>query len=122
VEFVDEVIRRFGGIAPEVLAAKDILKMLLPALRADMVALETHRPPPCAPLQCPVSVFGGSDDTLTSPAHLEAWRSETALSFEVSVFPGGHFYLEAERAAVLAKISTILTPILNAARMPEPAQ
>lgn len=121
-EFIDEVIRRYGGIAPEVLAEKDVLAILLPTLRADVAALETYRPPRRAPLQCPISAFGGADDALTPRADLEAWRSETALNFEVSVFPGGHFYLEAEQAAVLAKISTILSPILNAARKREPAQ
>jgi medium-chain acyl-[acyl-carrier-protein] hydrolase len=115
-EFVAEINRRYGGIPPEILEHQDVLAMLLPSLRADIAALETHRPARRGPLQCPISAFGGSDDALTPPAHLEAWRGETATTFEVCLFPGGHFYLEPERAAVLAKVSAILAPILNAAR------
>jgi medium-chain acyl-[acyl-carrier-protein] hydrolase len=120
-EFVAEVNRRYGGIPREILEHQDVLAMLLPSLRADIAALETHRPARRGPLQCPISAFGGSDDALTPPAHLEAWRGETATTFEVCLFPGGHFYIEPERAAVLAKVSAILAPILNAARSWEPA-
>ena len=120
-EFIEEIMRRYGGIPPEVLREKDILAMLLPALRADIAALETHQPPRRAPLPCPIVAFGGSNDALAPITHLEAWREETASSFEVCVFPGGHFYLEPERAAVLAKVKETLAPILNAVRSREPA-
>jgi len=108
-EFVDEVIRRYGGIPPEILREKDLLALLLPALRADIAALETHLPPRRTPLPCPIVAFGGSDDAITPRAHLEAWRDETASDFDVCVFPGGHFYLESGHAAVLAKVCEFLT-------------
>lgn len=112
-EFVSEVTRRYGGIPPEILAEKEVLTMLLPALRADITALETYRPPRRKPLPCPISVFGGVDDLLAPRAHLDAWREETSSDFEVTVFPGGHFYLESERSAVLAKVSEILVRTLD---------
>ena len=102
-DFVAEIKRRYDGIPHEILANPDLLAMLLPALRADIVALETHRPPARPPLNCPISAFGGADDALAPRAHLDAWRDETASTFDVRVFPGGHFYLETERAAVLAQ-------------------
>ena len=114
-DFVDEINRRYGGIPPEILANADILTLLLPSLRADTVALETHDPPARRRLGCPISAFGGADDALTPFAHLDAWRDETASTFDVRVFPGGHFYLEPERAAVLAQLSAILAPLLVAA-------
>lgn len=110
-EFVEEIMRRYGGIPSEVFREKDILAMLLPALRADVAALETHRPPRRAPLPCPIVAFGGSDDALAPRTDLEAWREETASSFEISVFPGGHFYLESARAAVLAKVSDLIRAV-----------
>lgn len=53
-DFVEEIMRRYGGIPSEILREKEILTMLLPALRADITALETHRPPRRAPLPCPI--------------------------------------------------------------------
>jgi len=119
-EFIEEIMRRYGGIPPEILREKEFLALLLPALRADIVALETHRPPRRTPLSCPIVAFGGSDDALTPKAHLEAWREETNSSFEFCVFPGGHFYLEPRRTAVLAKVSALLVRAVHEARSREP--
>jgi medium-chain acyl-[acyl-carrier-protein] hydrolase len=114
-EFVAEIDRRYGGIPTEILDDADVLALLLPSLRADLAALESFRPVTAAPLPCPVTVFGGSEDRLTPREHLDAWRSVTSRSFRVRVFPGGHFYLDRQRADVLADISATLAPILRAA-------
>jgi len=114
-EFVEEIMRRYGGIPAEILREKEILAILLPALRADATALETYRPPRRAPLPCPILAFGGSDDAMTPRTHLEAWHEETTSAFDICVFPGGHFYLESQRSAVLAKVSESLILATNEA-------
>jgi medium-chain acyl-[acyl-carrier-protein] hydrolase len=115
-EFVAEINRRYGGIHPEIFKNRDILALLLPCLRADIAALETHRPTPGSPLACPISAFGGADDPLTPRVHLDAWRGETTGTLEVCVFPGGHFYIEPQRDRVLAELSATLAPMLGVAR------
>jgi len=115
-EFVEEIVRRYGGIPPEILREKDFLALLLPALRADIAALETHQPPRPEPLACPVVVLGGSEDALTPMTHLEAWREVTNSKCEIYVFPGGHFYLESARSAVLKKVSEFVTRAADEAR------
>ena len=120
-EFVEEIMRRYGGIPPEILREKEILALLLPTLRADIAALETHQPPRRAPLSCPIVAFGGSDDALTPKAHLEAWREETNSNFEICVFPGGHFYLDSGVTTVLAKVSEFLVRAVDGALNREPA-
>jgi surfactin synthase thioesterase subunit len=112
-EFVDAVQRRYGGIPPELLGEPELLALLLPGLRADFAALETHRPPQRPPLACPISTFGGSDDTLTPREHLDAWRGETSGAFRVRVFSGGHFYLVAERTALLDDLAVTLAPLID---------
>lgn len=106
--FVRELERRYGGMPAEITRHADLLELLLPAIRADVRALETHRPPPRPPLSCPISAFGGGDDRLTPREHLEAWRGETGGAFRVRVFAGGHFYLDAQRAEVLADVAALL--------------
>ncbi len=115
-EFVAEINRRYGGIHPEILENQDVLALLLPGLRADITALETHRPPPGLPLSCPIAAFGGADDPLTPRAHLEAWQRETTEAFQLCLFPGSHFYIEPQRVAVLAQLSAKLAPLLGPAR------
>jgi medium-chain acyl-[acyl-carrier-protein] hydrolase len=109
-EFVVEVQRRYGGIRPEILAEPELLALLLPTLRADIAALELHQPGRRAPLSCPITAFGGEADALTPRPHLEAWREETHAPFRLRVFPGGHFYLEACRAELLAEVGRALAP------------
>jgi surfactin synthase thioesterase subunit len=118
-EFVEEIMRRYGGIPAEVLREKDILALLLPALRADVAALETYQPTTRERLPCPIIAFGGSNDPLTPRTHLDAWQADTSSNFEVCVFPGGHFYIEPERASVLAKVSEFLIHAAGAARRRE---
>jgi surfactin synthase thioesterase subunit len=118
-EFLAELGRRYGGLPAEVLRHAELVELLLPSLRADIEALETHRAPPRPPLPCPISAFGGSDDRFATREQLEAWRSETSGAFRVRIFPGGHFYVDARRAEVLADVGATLAPLLGAAPQAE---
>jgi len=115
---VAEVQRRYGGIPREVLQERDLMALLLPCLRADLTALETHRPPRRAPLSCPISVFGGDADALTSRAELEAWAGESTGSFRLRVFSGGHFYLVSHQAELLADLAATLGGLCYRDRAP----
>jgi medium-chain acyl-[acyl-carrier-protein] hydrolase len=108
--FVVEINRRYGGIPREVLQEPEILALLLPCLRADIRAMETHRPPARGPLAIPISVFGGADDRLAPRHQLDAWRAETSRAFQVTTFAGGHFYLERQRQPLLAELAASLAP------------
>jgi pyochelin biosynthetic protein PchC len=95
-----------------VAAEPDLLSLLLPALRADIAAIETYSPQRREPLDCPILAIGGADDRLTPRSHLEEWHVQTRHDLRVRIFPGGHFYLEQCRDAVLAEIcSTLSLPL-----------
>lgn len=108
--FVAEINRRYGGIPPELMQHADVLALLLPSLRADIRALETHQGGPVVPLPCPITALGGTEDGLTSHEHLLAWRDHTQAAFRVRQFPGDHFYLDPRRDEVLAEITAALAP------------
>jgi surfactin synthase thioesterase subunit len=114
-EFVVEINRRYAGIPAEVLNDSELMAMLLPALRADVAALEQYAPLAQPPLKCPITACGGTADSTTPRAHLEAWRHETSNQFQLRLFRGGHFYLLTERAALLAEIALILDSMPSAA-------
>jgi medium-chain acyl-[acyl-carrier-protein] hydrolase len=115
--FIAEINRRYGGIPPAILGSPEVLALLLPALRADIMALETFPAKLRAALSIPISVFGGDCDPLTPRSHLDAWKSETTGPVETHLFPGGHFYLERETRAVIATmLKTISLPL---ARRPD---
>lgn len=110
-EFIAELQRRYGGIPAEVLEHADLMELLLPCVRADITALETHEFTPGPKLQIPISAFGGTHDVRTPRAHLEAWREETSAKFRLREFPGEHFYLTSQREALLADIVATTAPI-----------
>jgi surfactin synthase thioesterase subunit len=109
--FIAEIQRRYGGIPEPILRDPDILALVLPALRADIQALERHRPGPRPALDCPITAFGGADDANVSREHLEAWRAETRRAFRMRIFPGGHFYLDRCRTELLADLAATLAPL-----------
>jgi surfactin synthase thioesterase subunit len=117
--FIAEISNRYGAVPAELMREPEVLALLLPGLRADFTALETFRPGPRAPLDCPISAFGGTHDRRTPRAHLEAWRGQTTGPARVRIFPGDHFYLNHQLAALLADLSTIVTPTLCDAGMSE---
>jgi medium-chain acyl-[acyl-carrier-protein] hydrolase len=88
----DALVARLVETIP-VLADPDLREIFLPILRADLTLCETYRFTPGAPLPCPVTVLGGTEDDLVGEAELAAWRTHTSAAFAVRMVPGGHFYL-----------------------------
>ena len=112
-DFIAEINRRYGGIPAEVLRDEEMMALVLPGLRADVRALESYRSLPAARIGCPLSVFGGTEDSRASAAQLEAWRELANAGFRMRTFPGDHFYINPRRADVLADISATLAPMLR---------
>jgi surfactin synthase thioesterase subunit len=88
-------IRRLSGTDERVLQDEEVLRLVLPSIRGDYQAVETYRPSPSAqaPISSPISVLIGDTDPRVSPEEAAQWREYTHGSFDVSVYPGGHFYL-----------------------------
>jgi medium-chain acyl-[acyl-carrier-protein] hydrolase len=101
-------IRRFGGLPDEVLQSRELLRSLLPRMRADLAVTGTYVYPPRPPLPCPITAFGGSDDEVVSVADLEAWCNHTTGGFHCEVFPGGHFFLVDQAAALMSRVGEAL--------------
>ncbi|MGW2232234.1 thioesterase II family protein [Streptomyces formicae] len=97
--FVAE-IRGLSGTAAPLLEDAELLRMILPALRADYKAVETHLPDPLPLLRCPVGVVTGESDPRVSPEEARAWEKHTTSSLHYRSFTGGHFFLNDHRSAV----------------------
>lgn len=87
-------ILRLGGTDRSVLEDPELRQLILPVVRADYRAIETYTAPPGARLTCPVSVFAGASDPVTSAADVTAWEAHTTKGTDAQVFDGGHFYLD----------------------------
>jgi medium-chain acyl-[acyl-carrier-protein] hydrolase len=109
--FIAEMNRRFHGIPSAVLEHKELLQLLLPALRADMALLETYKFLDEPPLDLEILALGGTEDRAVSRTQLAEWRRHTSANFSQRMFPGGHFFLfpasERSPAEVPAAVRTI---------------
>jgi medium-chain acyl-[acyl-carrier-protein] hydrolase len=106
-EFVEE-LRDYGGTPEQVLAEPELMELLIPLLRADFSVCETYQHQEEAPLDCPLWALGGTDDERVTQDELEAWCAHTRGEFRAVHMPGGHFFLNEQRAEVLAIVREAL--------------
>ncbi len=109
-EFLQE-LRRLGGTPEEILANKELMAFLIPTLRADFAVIETYNYYDESPLNCPITAFGGSEDTEANREELAAWSLQTGADFNLHILPGDHFFLNSARSRLLGSIDTICRQI-----------
>ena len=107
-QFIEE-LRRLNGTPPEVLEHEELLRLLLPLLRADFAVTETYKYSEGPPLGCPLTAVGGLQDEESTREHLIHWREMTTGAFSLHMLPGDHFFLHSSHDALLAIIHRQLT-------------
>jgi medium-chain acyl-[acyl-carrier-protein] hydrolase len=115
-DFVTEIRARYDGVPEEVLRQPELMALLLPCLRADMALVESFRWRDQPPLTCPISAYGGRDDTHASETQLALWRRHTRGPFTMRQFAGTHFFIRSARAQLLAAIAQDLVDVDQAPR------
>ncbi|GAA2529892.1 thioesterase II family protein [Winogradskya humida] len=78
----------------------EMLAVAMPAIRNDYRAIETYVPRPGATVSCPIVALTGESDPKTTVDEARAWEKHTTGGFRMEVFPGGHFFLASQSAAV----------------------
>jgi surfactin synthase thioesterase subunit len=86
-------VRRMNGTASSVLGDDEMMRAVLPPLRADYQAAETYSCPPEVTVGCPITALTGDNDPKTTVDEAGAWARHTTGAFDLQVFPGGHFFL-----------------------------
>jgi medium-chain acyl-[acyl-carrier-protein] hydrolase len=111
-EFVAE-LRALSGTPEEVFQNPELVRLMLPTLRADFQVCETYAYQEQEPLGCPISVFGGLHDSRIDREELEAWQVQTRDSFALRMFQGNHFYMNSAREPLVRAMLGALAPIIR---------
>ncbi|MFI6090860.1 thioesterase II family protein [Streptomyces sp. NPDC051218] len=111
-----EEIRRLDGTQSQLLEDDEIRRMVLPSIRADYKAAETYRYEPGPPLSTPVYALTGDADPKATTDEVRKWADHTTGQFEMTLYPGGHFFLNAHAPAVTEEIAGWLVPAATAGR------
>ncbi|MDZ7959069.1 MAG: thioesterase II family protein [Aulosira sp. DedQUE10] len=107
IAFIEE-LRHLNGTPREVLENAELMQLFLPILRADFAVLETYTYTPKPPLECPITVFGGLQDSEVGCDELQAWQEQTKAGFNLQLFHGDHFFLHSAQSLLLEKLAKYL--------------
>ncbi|MFE3188793.1 thioesterase II family protein [Nocardia sp. NPDC059240] len=108
----DEILDHLGrldGTGADVLGSREVMRMALPVVKADYRAFDAYECAPDIQVQAKIQVLGGVEDPFVTPRDLYGWASHSAREIDVTVFDGGHFYLNEHTDG----IAELLAPSLN---------
>lgn len=95
---------KLNGTAQAILHDHELMKVLLPAIRADFTLAENYAYIENEALDCPLSVFGGIQDEEILKDDLLAWRELTRGQSTLRMLPGDHFFLQSSQDMLLSAI------------------
>ncbi|GHO64173.1 hypothetical protein KSC_030650 [Ktedonobacter sp. SOSP1-52] len=96
-----EWMRKLNGTSQAILQDNELMKLLLPVVRADFTLAETYSYIEDGALDCPLSVFGGIQDEEIKRDDLFAWLELTSGQSAVRMLPGDHFFLQSSQHLLL---------------------
>jgi len=94
-------IQTFGGTPGSVVAERELLKWILPRLRADTELHECATVTSDQRADTAIAFFYGTSDPVCDGAEAEKWRTFTTGAFEKHGYTGGHFYLRENHRAIV---------------------
>lgn len=98
-------LESLGGTPAKLLANEQLMALLLPAIRADLRAIEEYSYDPSqSSLDIPIVALGGQFDQVNLPEAVARWNQSTRDRFSMHLFPGGHLFLTMFAEQVLRTI------------------
>lgn len=109
-EFVAR-LREMNGTPDEIMQDEELMRVVLPTLRADFEVNDTYTYREDGSPGCPVTVYGGTADPEATYAELAAWRAHADAGFTLTLFPGDHFFLHAVERQLLLSVAERLAGV-----------
>lgn len=106
-EFIER-LRGYQGTNGNLLDDPEIMKLLMPGLRADFSILERYKFMEAPRLNSKLGVFGGIADPAVPLVHLQAWTEHFAEVTTCKTYPGGHFFFDQSLTPLLEDINDLL--------------
>ncbi|MFC5473487.1 thioesterase II family protein [Paraherbaspirillum soli] len=106
-EFLAEV-KSLNGLPSAAWDNAELIKLLLPMLRADFELVNTYTHVPRPPLPVPLTVLTGDADPVAPLEQVWAWDQQST-DCNVHVFEGDHFFIHQKEKEVVGMIADICT-------------
>jgi len=112
-----QVLQSMNGLPADLsIQDRDLIRAMLPTLRADFRLEENYEYVPGELLNVPITVLAGRVDPVVPSSSMRAWARETLCTTQTHVIEGDHFFVDSNQAAVLTVLRTVLG--LDAERKP----
>ena len=98
-------LRELNQVPELVLQDEELLSLFMPVLRADFSVWDTYAYSDGKVLDCPISVFGGTQDRKLMLEALQPWRDQTRSAVTSRMLPGDHFFVHSSRSLLLRCIT-----------------
>ncbi len=105
--FID-ALREMGGTPKAVLDNREMMALMMPALRADFTMIENYRPVPGRRLAVDITAFAGRADEQVPVDSVSGWDAATSGRCDFHVIEGDHFFVRSEMRAMAGIIATRL--------------
>ena len=105
-EIIAEMVD-LGGTDPRLLDDDDFVELLLMAVRADYSAFNRYACDADATIAADIHTLGGDRDHRVSEDMLRRWETHTTGAFTLSMFDGGHFFVNDHTAEVAELVNDV---------------
>jgi medium-chain acyl-[acyl-carrier-protein] hydrolase len=112
-EFLKATQQFYGALPEIILQDPELVTLFLSIMRADITMIETYEYEQETPLDCPITVYGGTHDPSIDQQSLAAWKDQTMAGFTLKMVPGEHFFIQTARSALLDELNAELDGVLN---------
>ncbi|MFC7420656.1 thioesterase II family protein [Iodobacter arcticus] len=110
-----EFLQKLGelnGTPKEVLSNSELIDFFIPALRADFKVAHDYRAKKI-PIVSPILVLGGEDDIDVTHLELLAWMELSQRGTQITLIPGGHFFINEHQSAVIEQVDFVVNLVLT---------
>ncbi|MBP9713769.1 MAG: thioesterase [Sterolibacterium sp.] len=106
-----EKLRDYNGTPREILDNQELMRLLLPVVRADFALGADYHYAEEIPLAIPLTACSGRQDLHVQPEDLRGWQKHTHAAYQERWFEGDHFYINDERPQLLESLAEVLRPV-----------
>ena len=97
-------LRQVTGFPAEALEHEELMRLVLPTIRADAAVTETYVYRPAEPLDVPFTVFASERDEIVPRPAVDPWRDHTSAAFELHLVDGHHLYIQEQAPRIIRVI------------------
>jgi medium-chain acyl-[acyl-carrier-protein] hydrolase len=106
-------LQEYEGAPATALRNEELMDLMLPTIRADFALCETYEYSPEAPMSCPLTIYGGTEDPKVELERLAAWGEMSVGPSNMRMFPGGHFYIVTLQSTFLRTFASDLLQLCS---------